>query len=99
MAQKVENEEELSFKIKNQEAGVYYFEDRSWVYFAVSGVCPNLGEDLDCKIHGERFYPRACINMIVGSDSCEDARILFPINQAIAEFAGGLPASEEGQQL
>lgn len=75
------SEEELKQKVKNQEHGVYYFEERGWIYFSVSGNCPNLTEDLSCKIHGERFYPRACINMIIKSLKCRDAQGVFKVNK------------------
>lgn len=67
-------------KIKNQEYGVYYFAERSHIYFSISGDCPNLGEDLGCAEHGKRFYPAFCTNMKFGSIERRDSREIYKLN-------------------
>ncbi|HKC04327.1 MAG TPA: hypothetical protein VKC54_00425 [Patescibacteria group bacterium] len=74
------SEEYLRQKVKDREHGVYYFNERGWTYFAVSGSCPNLSEDFNCRIHGETFYPKACINMIVKSVPCLDSQEIYKAN-------------------
>jgi len=69
-------------KIKNQEAGVYYFAERSHIYFSISGDCPNLMQDLGCAKHGKRFYPSFCTNMKSGSIECLDSREIYKLNLA-----------------
>lgn len=70
-------EEDLKQKIRDQDPGVFYFIDHDWTYFSVSGVCPNLAEDINCKIHSETFYPHACARFVVKSMSCIDAREIY----------------------
>jgi len=79
-AWEVFSEKETVEKIKNQEHGVYCFPDRGWIYFSISGDCPNLREDLSCLIHGSRFYPRFCTNMGVKSIDCYDSQEIFKLN-------------------
>lgn len=78
-AKLVEEVDILKQKIETQERGVFYTRWRGWIYFSISGVCPNLNEDFSCKIHGERFYPRACVNMLVESAECEDAKEIYKL--------------------
>lgn len=80
---RVDSEDETLEKIRSQEIGVYYFEDENWIYFAVSGVCQNLMEDLSCGIHSKPFYPKPCKNMVVGSRKCLDSQIIFQSNLEI----------------
>jgi hypothetical protein len=68
-------------KIAHQEHGVYYFEERGRIDFAVSGNCPNLSADNSCNIHGQRFYPMFCFDMIVKSMECSDAQIKNQLNE------------------
>jgi hypothetical protein len=67
-------------KITNQEPGVYFYTERGRVYFSISGDCPNLDEDFNCKKHGKRFYPGFCSNMVFGSVSCQDAKEILKLN-------------------
>lgn len=71
------SKEDLKQKVRDQAGGVYYFVDRGLTHFSVSGVCPNLGEDFNCKIHDETFYPDACSRFVVKSMSCLDAREIY----------------------
>ena len=80
-------EEDLIGKIKNEEHGVYYFFERGWVYFAISGNCPNLTKNLNCNIHENRFYPNFCTNMVVNSLECRDSREIHKIN-SLPEYLG-----------
>lgn len=72
--------EETFEKIKKQEYGVYYYFERSWIYFSVSGDCPNLRQDLSCRVHGQRFYPSFCTNMTVKSIECSNAQQIFKLS-------------------
>jgi hypothetical protein len=74
--------DKLKEKIKNREIGVYYYEERGWVNFAISGPCPNISND-GCSVHKERFYPRACVNMERGSKGCFESRELYAINKEV----------------
>lgn len=76
------SEEELKEKVKKRETGVYYFSERSWIYFSIGGNCPNLLPDYNCKIHGERFYPKACLNMLIGSEDCHKAQELNSFSES-----------------
>lgn len=82
-AEKLASEKELLQKVKNQEWGIYYFCERGHVYFSISGDCSNLNTDLSCKIHGERFYPRACINMLVNTDKCNETKEKYKTNLSV----------------
>lgn len=82
-AQKVESVRELTEKIKSQELGAYFFEERGWTYFAISGDCPNLLPDFSCKIHEEKFYPKPCVNMRFNGDSCASSQDLYVSNLAV----------------
>jgi Fe-S-cluster containining protein len=78
---RLNSEDEVRDRIRRQEFGVYYFEDRGRVDFSVSGDCPNLMDDNSCNIHGQRFYPRACLNMVFGSMACGESKIKHQINE------------------
>ena len=84
-AKRVNSKEELLPKVRDQELGVYFFEDQSWIYFSISGDCPNLTQDLNCRVHGQRYHPAFCRNMIIDSGQCEEARELYTINNAILQ--------------
>jgi hypothetical protein len=73
-------------KIKKQEHGVYYYPERGWIYFSVSGDCPNLKDDLSCRVHGQRFYPSFCTNMTFGSIGCSDSQQIFKLNSISAKI-------------
>jgi hypothetical protein len=82
----VSSTEETLEKIKKQEHGVYYYPERGWVYFSVSGDCPNLKEDLSCRVHGQRFYPSFCNNMVFKSIECGDSQQIFKLNEVSAKI-------------
>jgi hypothetical protein len=73
-------------KIIKQEDGVYYYSERSWIYFSVSGDCPNLNGDLSCRAHGQRFYPSFCTNMVFKSIECNDSQQVFNLNSVSAKI-------------
>jgi hypothetical protein len=76
-------EEDLIGKIKNEEHGVYFYVRNGWVYFSISGNCPNLTENLDCACHSSRFYPNFCRGMKVDSLECYDSREIFKVNSLV----------------
>lgn len=80
MATGTESIDELKMKIKNRESGVYYHENRGWVYFAISGDCPNLDSDVGCKIHGRNFYPKMCANLVFGGSECHTSQQVYKVN-------------------
>lgn len=84
-AQSVATIDELSQKVRNREQGVFYSEKGGTTYFTVSGACPNLLPNNDCRIHEKRYYPQACMNMVMGSVDCQQARDLFVINARVSE--------------
>jgi Fe-S-cluster containining protein len=70
----VSDEGQLIENVKSHKSGVYYFADRSWLYFSVSGDCPNLDDTMNCKIHNSGSYLAACRNMVTGSEECEKSQ-------------------------
>jgi hypothetical protein len=82
-ATKLEKEEQLGEKVKNLESGVYYVVDRSWIYFSISGSCPNLDESNSCTIHESRSYPAMCRNMVPDSNTCKKAIEIFHNNLSL----------------
>jgi hypothetical protein len=79
-ATEVHSEEDTLEKIQKGINGVYYFADRGWLYFSISGICPNLSEDSECRIHNQRFLPRFCVNMIPDSAECHEAQRIYEKN-------------------
>lgn len=82
-AHEVEDAGALFKKMKDKEPGAFYYMGEDWMYFAVNGNCPNLGEDKSCRIHGESYYPKACLNFLFDGDKCRDARVLRGVTDAI----------------
>lgn len=71
MAELVDSPNTVIQKIVNHEEGVYYsILNNWWISFAISGVCPNLDSNFNCRIHESRYYQNVCKNMKNGSEDC-----------------------------
>jgi len=76
----VPTEDELIKNIISHKSGVYYFTDRSWLYFSVSGICPNLNQEMNCNVHNSNYYLAACRNMTPESEECAKSQLAFKKN-------------------
>lgn len=79
-ATEVVSESELVGKIKKQQDGVYYFNDKDGVHFSISGDCPNLNGNLMCGIYRKPYYPEMCRRKEFGSLNCEDSKQKYLAN-------------------
>lgn len=78
-------ENEIKKYVQPMDTNVYYYVGNDYIYFAVSGVCPNLNPQGSCQIHNKDFYPAPCDNLVPLSPSCFRKRQAFITNSLFRE--------------